>query len=203
MKYSALLLSAVVLLGAESARAELVTNGSFEQGPFGIGSFQSWQTNINDTTTTFVDSSGLTGSAYGTAYDGLWAAYFGSLANDGGASISQALTTTAGQTYSLTFELANDNGGLAPFNSLLVSVGGATAYSLADLADQSYQGYQFTFTASSNSTLLTFFGSNDNGFLLLDDVSVTATPVPASLALFLSGAVMLLGYRLRSTNWTF
>jgi hypothetical protein len=55
---------------------------------------QNWQTNLGDIST-FVDSNGQTGLHFGKASDGLWAAYFGSTAADGAASISQTLATTA------------------------------------------------------------------------------------------------------------
>jgi hypothetical protein len=64
---------AALLVGCGTASADginLVTNGSFEQGTLGIGSFQGWQTNLGDIST-FVDSGGLTGPHYGEASDGL------------------------------------------------------------------------------------------------------------------------------------
>src|ERR1700760_3701791 len=97
---------------AHAAPVNLVNNGSFEQGTLGIGSFQGWQTSLGDIST-FVDSSGQTGPNFGQASDGLWAAYFGSTLADGGSSISQTLATTANQLYVLTFDMANDNGGLS------------------------------------------------------------------------------------------
>src|ERR1700761_1241407 len=119
---------------AAAGSVNLVTNGSFEQGTLGIGSFQGWQTDLGDLST-FVDSSGNTGTSYGQASDGLWAAYFGTTAADGGSSIWQNINTTAGQDYELSFDLANDNAGLSPVNSFLVSLGSLTALSFDDAAD--------------------------------------------------------------------
>ena len=194
MKNQNLLLCAVLLLGTSSARADLVTNGSFEQGTLGIGSFQGWQTDLGDIST-FVDSSGVTGPLFGEAFDGLWAAYFGSTAADGGASISQNLATLAGQKYRLSFELANDNGGLLPVNSFLVSIGNTPAFSFTDLADQPYVAYQFLFTASGASTPLSFSGSNDNSYFELDAVRVDAVPEPATIILVGSGLLFVLRRR--------
>jgi Protein of unknown function (DUF642) len=103
----------------------------------------------------------------------------GSTAADGGASISQTLSTSIGQEYELSFHLANDNGGLTPVSSFNASVGGTQALSFTNLPDQPYVAYQFTFVASGSQTPLTFFGSNDNSCLELDDVAVQAVPEPA------------------------
>jgi hypothetical protein len=194
MKLNSGLFVAALLLaftGAHAEGASLVINGSFEQGTLGIGSFQGWQTNFSDSLT-FVDSSGQTGPLYGEAFDGLWSAYFGSTAADGGASISQTLSTTVGQAYLLTFELANDNAGIAPANNFGVKVGSTTAYSFANLSDQAYVAYQFNFVASSSNTLLTFSGSNENSFFELDNVSAASAPEPAPLTLLLAGVPLTL-----------
>ena len=190
MKPQNLILFAALVLGTSSARADIVTNGSFEQGTLGIGSFQGWQTDLGDIST-FVDSTGITGPLWGDAFDGLWAAYFGSTAADGGASISQTLATKAGQEYLLSFELANDNAGAAPINSFVVSVDSTQAFSFTNLADQPYAAHQYLFTASSDSTLLTFFGSNEASYLKLDDVAVDPVPEPATLTL-LGGTLLTL-----------
>ena len=173
---------AVVCGTAQAGTVNLVTNGSFEQGALSIGSFQGWQTNLGDIST-FVDSNGTTGTLYGDATDGLWSAFFGSTAADGGASISQSLVTTPGQMYTLSFDLANDNGGLAPVNELDVVVGAVTAFDFTDLPDQNYVHEQYSFVASGNSTLLEFSGSNDQSYFDLDNVAVAAAPEPSALAL--------------------
>jgi hypothetical protein len=143
-----------------AAAANLVTNDSFEQGALGLGSFQGWQTDLGDPAT-FVDSSGQTGPHFGQASDGLWSAYFGSTFENGGASISQTLVTTIGDTYSLTFDLANDNAGQAAANNFVASIGGSPVLSFTDLPAQDYIPEQYIFTAASNTTALTFFGYNE------------------------------------------
>jgi hypothetical protein len=181
---------------ASAAGVNLVTNGSFEQGTLGIGSFQGWQTFLGDIST-FVDSSGQTGTKYGQATDGLWAAYFGSTAADGGASISQTLATTVNQDYLLSFDLANDNGGLSPINSFVVSVGNVTAFSFTDSPNQNFIHYQYAFDATSSATLLKFLGSNDNSYFELDNVSVVAIPEPSAVSLLFFGS-MAIGFVLRN-----
>lgn len=181
---------------AHAAPINLVTNGSFEQGTLGIGSFQGWQTNLGDIST-FVDSSGQTGPNYGQASDGLWAAYFGSTNADGGASISETLATTANQLYVLTFDLANDNGGLSPSNSFIASIGGSPVFSFDNLPDQGFVHEQFSFIATGSATTLQFSAFNDQSYAELDNVIVSAAPgpvpEPSSLALLATGVLLLAG----------
>jgi hypothetical protein len=167
---------------AGAAGVNLVTNDSFEQGTLGFGSFDGWQTNLGDIST-FVDSSGQTGSNYGEASDGLCTAYFGTTAGNGGSLIDQTLDTTANQTYLLSFDLANDNAGLFPINSFLITVGNVTAFSFTDSADQNYIHYQYSFDVVSNATQLQFSGSNDNSYFELDNVVVAPAPEPGTLGL--------------------
>jgi len=174
---------------AEASPTNLVANGSFEQGAGGIGSFSGWQTVFGDPAT-FVDSSGQTGTHFGQASDGLWSAYFGSLASSGGSSISETLATAVGQSYLLTFDLANDNGGQPASNALLASLGGAS-FSVTNLPVQNYVHEQLLFVATGSATLLKFSASNDQGYLELDNVSVSATPEPASYALLLVGSLAM------------
>lgn len=189
----ALLAGALLLSGgAAHASMNLVTNGSFELGSFGLGSFQGWQLTAGDANT-FVDSSGQTGTAYGQASDGLWAAYFGSTADVGGATISQSLSTVAGQTYVLSFDLANDNGGVAPSNAFAVSIGGVKVFDAADLPAQNYVHEQVTFTASGTS-LLSISGSNDASWIELDNVAVAAVPEPASAWMAVAGLALVGGF---------
>ena len=157
-------------------------------GTLGIGSFTGWQTAIGDANT-FVDSSGQTGLLYGQASDGVWSAYFGSTHAAGGASISQTLATSVGQTYLLTFDLANDNGGAATINGLAASVGGNPALSFVNLANQNHAHEQYSFVASSNATSVSFSAFNDASYLELDNVVVSAVPEPATSALLLAGAL--------------
>lgn len=159
------------------AAPNLVANASFEQGALGIGSFGGWTTTLGDPST-FVDSSGQTGPHFGQASDGLWSAWFGSTAADGGATISQVLATSANQRYALTFDVANDNGGLDPANALAVAVGGVQVLAIENLPSQDYARETVLFTAIGASTALSFFASNDQSWLQIDNVAVTAAPVP-------------------------
>jgi hypothetical protein len=175
--------------GSAHAASNLVANGSFELGPFGLGSFQGWQVTAGDANT-FVDSSGETGPLYGQASDGLWSAYLGSGANVGGTTLAQTLDTVAGQTYVLAFDLANDNGGIAPGNGFSVSIDGVQIFGAANLPAQNYVHEHLMFTAASGSSALAISAYNDASWTQLDTVSVSAVPEPSSAWLAIAGLAL-------------
>jgi len=170
------LLAALVAPAASHAAANLVVNGSFEQGPAGLGSFDGWTTTLGDANT-YVDSSGVTGPLANEASDGLWSAYFGTQAALGGATIAQSLATTAGDSYVLSFDVANDNWGGVASNGLVASAG-TSVFSLSNVDDQGYLHEAISFVAGSAPTQLSFAAFNDTGWLQIDNVVVTAAAVP-------------------------
>ena len=116
-------------------------------------------------------------------------------------SVSQTLSTTAGQSYTLSFYAAGD------FYSSLTSTvevdfGGQTT---ADFTTQPHpidpgkarydqivwERFSTTAEASSTSTLLTFQSIN-NTYLFLDDVRVVAIPEPSAMSLLLLGPFCLM-----------
>jgi hypothetical protein len=120
--------------------------------------------------------------------------------------MSQSFSTTAGQTYRLTFDYSHNPGASsnnfaaqvklvdanAPGNSILTT----SVSQAAGLAP--WLLFTQDFTAISDSTLLSFTSTQGgfNGGIYLDDVSVealsaTATPIPGALPLFASGASVL------------
>jgi PEP-CTERM motif len=125
----------------------------------------------------------------------VWAAYFGSTFASGGSSVSQTLATTANQLYFLTFDLANDNGGLPPSNSFVASIGGSPIFSFANLPDQGFVHEQFSFIATGPVTTLEFSAFNDQSYAELDNVVVGAAPEPSSIALLITGALAFVARR--------
>ena len=110
-------------------------------------------------------------------------------------SLSQTITTTPGDSYTISFHLNivdNTNQGF------IVDFG---ASQLLNLLNNGTSGPQtFDVLASGASTTLDFMGYNVPGNTLLTDVSVTqdvATPLPAALPLFATGigGLGLLGWR--------
>ena len=121
-----------------------------------------------------------------------------------------SFNTVLGQTYSLSFWYSGRpassayNGsfadGVVPAasNGLAVSIGGKTVdlASPADTsADNAWQHYTATFTGTGKSVSLMFAaaGDNDSYGSSLDNVSVTAVPEPASMAMMAAGLIGLVG----------
>ena len=176
----ATLLGLTLLAVASVSHANLIVNGGFE-----TGSFSGWNT------------SGLTCSAVGStsgatacvgmdvdpgARSGSFAAYLGTA--NGGGLIAQTFGTTAGQMYSVNFYLANGSyGGTTTPNDFLVQWNGTTLTHLTNAAVQGYTAYTFSTVATGSSSTLAFTHQQRPSFWVLDDVSVTATPEPATLGL--------------------
>lgn len=99
-------------------------------------------------------------------------------------TITQDLTTVIGQTYTISYWVADGHP-----NSLEVTFGGSTLFDgtapTKGALSGDYVEYTFNATATSTSTVLAFTGerSTGRGGTLLDDVSVTTVPEPAAWAL--------------------
>lgn len=185
----------IIALAAASAPAfastELVTNGSFES--YAGGSFSGYQV-IN------AGSSALAGWTIGyTSVDvinGSYGAVSGNsidmLGSPGPGSIAQYLATTAGQTYTLRFDLSQNLGGDndAAGKALFVSFNGdpATLFTALYSGPGTVAHQTLSFTASSASTLLQFTsGAGGYSGAVLDNISVTAVPEPETYAMLLAG----------------
>ena len=176
----ALLLAGLASLsGHASAQANLVANGGFE-----TGSFASWSEVGNSA----FNNAQCPGA--GLVPQGICSGTFGPLGSLGG--IQQAITTTPGLAYTISFDYKGDGG--AP-GQVLVEFGSQTLLNRSDAAAATvgFQSFAFEAVATGASTLLSFNFRNDSGFMELDNVAVTAVPEPASLALMLAGIGTLLG----------
>ena len=156
-----LMFTAVAALSvAYPARANLITNGGFEDGFFG------WS------------HSGTVGLS-GNAHSGNQAASFGVPSG----SVAQNVTTP-GTSYVVDFWLATSifgpRGGINPTVSVNVVWGGTSIFSQSFASI--YTEHTLTVTASSAMTALEFqssiIGPPGSAALLLDDVSVTPAGVP-------------------------
>jgi hypothetical protein len=136
--------------------SNLVTNGGFED-PLG----PEW---------TIVDPSGWTARNPDHPHTGSYALQLAAVGAD--ATITQTLSTAAGQSYTFSFWYFRD--GNTP-SDLHVFWNGVDVYDEVNSAGHDYVQHSFTVTATGTSTQVQFRARNDPGFDYLDDVSVIAT----------------------------
>ena len=178
-----LVATAVLMVSALPASATLVTNGGFE-----IGDFTGWTQSGNTGYTSVQSSFPLSGT---------FSAFFGPLGSDG--FISQALATTPGQSYTVSFWLANFVPGTTEEpNGFHLSWGGSEIFSLLNAPNLGgYTQYSFVAQATSSSTTLSMGFRNDLDYFILDDVDVSPVPIPGAVWLLGSGIVGLIGLKRR------
>ncbi len=176
------LATAVALSGGTQAHAGLITNGTFT-GSSGQASLTGWT--ASSAGVSAVSEAGFNiccGGKNPRAYN---AVQFGGGGTSGG-TLSQTFATLAGQTYNLSFMYGtfgdNETQSLAvSVSNLRTSVSDPTGTS--DFSNL-FNAESFAFTAVAATSTLLFTdtstsGSNADG--LLESVSATAVPEPASL----------------------
>jgi hypothetical protein len=201
----ALILIASLSFAENAAATNLITNGSFETPVLGAPAFNipvgsplitGWnvvQGNVD-----------LTNTCCTAAFDGVQAV---DLIGDDTATkgvfggLSQTFATTANQQYTLTFAYSHNLGGSASVYAAQVTVADANDPANSVLSDpvthlSSQTGYSIfsqTFTANSNSTILTFIDTQGafNAGIYLDDVDVElvtpGVPEPSTWAMMILG----------------
>ena len=172
-------LIAAMSLSLSQARADLIVNGGFE-----TGDFTGWTTGPNTFPQFIVGS---------PVHSGHFAAQIAGFSNRPD-TLSQAVTTSPGQSYDLSFWRFVDGGG--PTILLTGSWDGQQIFSEFNTGSQPYQQFSFNVVGTGSDTLL-FTSANDPSFTYLDDVSLTPstiTPEPSSMAL-LGGCMICLAIR--------
>jgi hypothetical protein len=176
-----LFFAAFLVLGTSALNANLVTNGNFENG-----SVSGW--------TSSQDWSALP-SVYGISgpHSGQFFATTPCIGTSCAKTLNptsflfQALPTTIGQTYTLTFFL---NAGIDPLErlgvidgALLVTWDGNVAWGFIFGSPSVSYGWQAVtvpgLVATSTSTVLRFSGRQDDSFIGIDDIAVTASGATA------------------------
>src|ERR1035441_8887186 len=179
-----------ILIGGSSvANANLVTDPSFE---------------LNSPSWVFTGSSGITGNAHTGSRSGYVNCIPCGLPGYSGA-INQTIDTTIGDSYSVSFWLAeNESVAFGTSGNLSVAFGNTVGFlTTTPSTPNTYGQYTFTATATSLTTNFTFASQAlVGGTFFIDDVSVTdvgagGAGVPEPATLFTTAGVFLFAVFLR------
>lgn len=176
--------------------ANLISNGSFEEGPF-PNNFQEipagstlipfWEVTQGE-----ID---IVGNNY-QASDGNFSIDLSGTPGPG--AIAQTFATQQGTEYIVNFDFAGNPRGAA-IKSMELSAAGLTQLFTFDItgqspADPGWERQVWSFIANDTTTTLEFTSLIDGNFgPVIDDVSVNAVPMPAAIWLFGSGLLGLIG----------
>jgi len=175
-------------MAASAAPTNLLINGSFEDNLMSNGNWAisngltGWSAGANGVETR--------NNVAGTALAGI---NFVELDTTANSSISQAVSTVAGQWYSLSFNYSNRMDTAVDTNGLTWSFGSASGIAAAlpaTTGDHSWAQFSTLVQATGSNTVLSFAaaGTSDGYGTSLDKVSLTtAVPEPETYALMLAG----------------
>jgi hypothetical protein len=190
----------------DASVGNLVANCGFENPGSGPGEFASWIVSGHDVPGELDNLYGVEGTDPVDSIDpnsGDNQAFFADLVANA-TTLSQAITTNPGDTYAISFYLAQDTtpgtslcAGVPCTNTFKATFDGVTLVGPSTIPFQGYTQYSFSETALDASSALTFVFGNDLGEFLVDDVVVTdttvaSTPEPSAWLLML-GALTITG----------
>lgn len=166
----------IALFSAPAAHANLLLNGGFE-----TGDFTSWTVTNSDSVNSGVNTI--------APFSGTYKAFFTNAPPL--VTISQIVTTAAGQGYVLSFELANTGGG-SP-SEYTVNWNGTVLADVVNSDSFAYTLMSFDVLGTGSDTVTLGFSNTSaggNGVFRLDDVQLNV-PEPATTALLASGLLGL------------
>lgn len=185
------------IAGSQWAQADTcngVTGNLVQNCAFGTGDFTGWSgTTTTDPYNPVANSVDSYAPYGGLAYD----ASLGSSPSDD--TLSQTLSTVAGDQYTIEFALMNDTTPVSPYtNDFTTTFGLTTLFTETNAPADAYALYTFTTEATSNTTTLSFTSQNGEGYFELDSISAQddgsgVVPEPGSLWLLGSGLMALAG----------
>jgi hypothetical protein len=212
------LVAASILMAVPGANAGTITNGSFETPVVPSGNFTSYSVgsasltgwNVigpSGTEVAIVSGSFSQNGVSFPAQDGnQWLDLTGNGSNST-EGVSQAVATTVGNRYQLSYYIGNTTGGgvFGTTSTVNVSLNGAPTFadtnSTVSPTTQNWEQFTHTFVAGTSTTTLAFQNGdpstdNDNGLdnVVLTDLGPAATPEPATLTLVGVIIVGLTGY---------
>jgi choice-of-anchor C domain-containing protein len=195
--------TALTLCAVGSAHANLISNGSFEDPGIGLW-YQNYGVNTGDPNYAGATIPGWSISPNNVdivsdkfsgapAYDGHQ--YLDLVGTGSTGGISQSFDTVLGQQYTLSFAYGNNPWSTTTASGLIDVVVSSLLNPIPITHDTSTTSNinwtltSITFTGTGNPSILSFLNTvgGNNGGILLDDISVTATPIPPALALFGGG----------------
>jgi hypothetical protein len=215
MKKMAILLTFLVMVVAVDARANLLTNGSFETttpsvpaGSFvnflpGSTSITGWTVvGLTGTEVSIVNTSFSQGGFTFPAEDGSnWMDLTGDGTNNDTEGVTQTIATNPGDQYSLSFfvgNVFNPTGIFGTTSTVDVSENGVSLGAFENSCTTCTSNLTWQLFTTSSTTLKFLngdpSGDNSNGLdnlSLVDNGPVGAVPEPASLTLVSSGLVLL------------
>jgi hypothetical protein len=194
IRLAAWFLGLAAFFAGGTVRADLIVDGGFEQGANGQTNPPGWTfTPAVSGSSAFVKDTTL---AIFSSYSGVNDYWFGATGTTFD-TITQAVPTTTGQSYTLSYFLQIENDGLGGppdefqvrWNGAVISdlIVGSPFYSILP-----YEQFTFSVTGGPGATTnLSFAGIEHAAYWQLDNVSLAAVPEPSSLVLATFAAVGL------------